>query len=893
MSDAVVTPEQFANFFGATIETGTGECHYCNNPLTDGECIYCTSTLAIENGVKSLFPAGQIVELRAMKTDGTILSGLYTDHIRLTDDIRFLNSDATFKAIYTTLNPVRKSWLDAGEMAVNGYRRATKATKDADIDRRTWLLIDLDPVRPSNTSSTDSELAKAEELMLRVANYLNDQRWPRPFICESGNGMHLLYRIDLPNTSEVTTLIEFGLKALSLMFSTERVSVDTAVGNAARICKAYGTVARKGINDGSRPWRESAIRNFRMIDPATVSLSQLEALVATLPTPNKPKQANRSEGLHDDFDIDGFIEHFELDVIGEEDKANGSHYLYLAECPFKGGTHSGDVKKTALVVGNSLGFKCFSDDCADKGIGDFLKLMSEEHGRYPGKIWSRSATEEMDFSPDDPTLVEPDEALPDIVTPDGLTIPQELAPAALMPVAHVAEEFPDIPFTPEYVPKSRPYETPANVDDSRYPFPKEALYGWLGRKTLELDGPLGWTYPAMLTCWANQPINGHISRPSARPTLFTVLIAAPGVGKSVCMDRAMQTLPPPEPWLRETEVPGSEIGLFKYFKRPKDHPMMDTDYPDAALLVADEMKSILDKAGITGSGLPTALCSLFYHNHAGTSNKTGSHQCDIKLSLLGGLPAEDEAQFAEFFGSATTTGLHSRFLIGVGPSQWNWNHRWKAKPEFREPSRVHDGSDIAFDMTQAWVSEGAELKKAPRGRLAERAIRIAYISASANGDTEITKECMDAAMAFTRWQETIVETHTAGVAENLDGKIESAIIDNLKAMCVNGVSKWTNFWQLSNKKNWGKKFGSTNVTRVRDSLIYSGTLIPELRDVEEEFSRKNFLGRVRLRNDDGSDPEPAVKTPKKVTKRGAGRSISGTAPAMDDETGDIVFGQAL
>jgi hypothetical protein len=62
----------------------------------------------------------------------------------------------------------------------------------------------------------------------------------------------------------------------------------------------------------------------------------------------------------------------------------GSVYYCLKECPFNGGEHRGQGKKTAIIQGKSgMGFKCWSDDCFEYDFNDLVDLLEEEAGeRY-------------------------------------------------------------------------------------------------------------------------------------------------------------------------------------------------------------------------------------------------------------------------------------------------------------------------------------------------------------------------------------------------------------------------------------------------------------------------------------------------------------------------------
>ena len=63
---------------------------------------------------------------------------------------------------------------------------------------RRWLLIDVDPERPSGISATDAEKAAAQKKAREIYRFLKERGWPEPVVADSGNGYHLLYRIDLP-----------------------------------------------------------------------------------------------------------------------------------------------------------------------------------------------------------------------------------------------------------------------------------------------------------------------------------------------------------------------------------------------------------------------------------------------------------------------------------------------------------------------------------------------------------------------------------------------------------------------------------------------------------------------------------------------------------------------
>lgn len=186
--------------------------------------------------------------------------------------------------IYCTLNAIHDGLL----ARKNGYNKLTRrddTTKDAEITRRKHLVIDLDPKRPSNISSTNEEHAAAEARAKEIGAFLSARRWPLPMFCDSGNGYHLVYGINLaPADGE---LVKNALVALAAMFPAEGaipVDVDTGMFNPSRICKLVGTAAKKGENTPARPWRMSRILYMpKEGDNWVVEQAQLEALITEAP----------------------------------------------------------------------------------------------------------------------------------------------------------------------------------------------------------------------------------------------------------------------------------------------------------------------------------------------------------------------------------------------------------------------------------------------------------------------------------------------------------------------------------------------------------------------------------------------------------------------------------
>jgi hypothetical protein len=188
---------------------------------------------------------GQIVELRALKTRKGTVRGYFNEYRELADCAARLSDNGwSAEGIYVTLNVVDRALLARSANSVE-YGRDLRTTSDNDIIRRRWILIDIDPVRPSGISSTDLEKLHALVVARSVRKWLSEQRWPLSILADSGNGAHLLYQIDEPNDAGTVTLIMRFLETLAFLFNDEKAKVDRTCFNASRIIKLYGRLLIK------------------------------------------------------------------------------------------------------------------------------------------------------------------------------------------------------------------------------------------------------------------------------------------------------------------------------------------------------------------------------------------------------------------------------------------------------------------------------------------------------------------------------------------------------------------------------------------------------------------------------------------------------------------------
>lgn len=146
------------------------------------------------------------------------------------------------RGLYYTLNPVRAD--------------LTGSARNADVLSRRWLFVDVDPVKAeADSSSTEAEKSEAWRVASAVIDDALARGWGEPVAIDSGNGYHLLYRVELPNDQAASKLVSAVLKSMAKALDSDGARIDTKVFNAARIAKLPGTWARKGINSADCPHR--------------------------------------------------------------------------------------------------------------------------------------------------------------------------------------------------------------------------------------------------------------------------------------------------------------------------------------------------------------------------------------------------------------------------------------------------------------------------------------------------------------------------------------------------------------------------------------------------------------------------------------------------------------
>lgn len=303
---------------------------------------------------------GEVFEVRVIGTSSRkdILSGYFQDADTLFQKLDTI--DLRKRNIYITLGEVREECFSRSQCE-RFEKNPAVTTNDNDIIAYRWLFVDLDPDRPTGISSSDEQLRSAEILRDKVYEYLQWLGFPEPVQAMSGNGYHLLYRINIPNNEKGRALIEKCLKNLSALFDNDDVKIDTTNSNPSRICKLHGTLAQKGTSTKKRPHRMS--RLLSVPEPLTaVSKRTLQALADELP--DEPVHINGRRGgvntQSSEFDLLAFMREHGMSYT--EDSNDRAKIYKLDHCPFDASHTNGDAKIFQYGDG-AIAFKCHHNSC--------------------------------------------------------------------------------------------------------------------------------------------------------------------------------------------------------------------------------------------------------------------------------------------------------------------------------------------------------------------------------------------------------------------------------------------------------------------------------------------------------------------------------------------------
>lgn len=335
--------------------------------------------LLIKAALDLLHEPGEVFEVRIPKTKAGTISGYFNDTAIAASLIA--KENGKHGAIYATVNPVNPALLARNENRLEFGSFTTSS--DADIERRRWFLLDFDPLRPAGISSTGPELDLARDRAHAVRDWLTSIGWPQPVEAVSGNGVHLMYRIDAPNDDETRVNCEMALKMLAGIFSDDKTIVDVTVFNASRVWKVYGTVSRKGSSTEDRPHRVATLT----VIPETLEVVPM-GLIENVARPLRDAKTEEYRDPTGEYIADmvkWLMDRGQTVVSGPRPMfGNEGQKWIISKCPFDANHQNPMVG----LVNQRPVFKCLHNSCSAFRWKEFREKVDPTY-KDPDTIYSR------------------------------------------------------------------------------------------------------------------------------------------------------------------------------------------------------------------------------------------------------------------------------------------------------------------------------------------------------------------------------------------------------------------------------------------------------------------------------------------------------------------------
>jgi hypothetical protein len=518
--------------------------------------------------IKALYRPEDIIEVRAWDKNHKVYTGRYKYGKLLVRIIELFDGEGC--DVYTVLNPVSDK-LGFRDMAEGGL-----CTWEQDIPWRRWFLLDFDP-RRDHKIATDGQFGAALEAARRAKEWLEACGWAGIVMASSGNGVHLDVPCDLPNDSASKELVRKIQRIVATEFSNQDVEIE-CFPDANRLVRAYGTVNKKGMETELLKYRQSGI--LEVGNGVCDARAIIGRIIAGNPIPD-PREKKPSGGGKGPFTRDALEARLtaweegwegpdeEKFTFEECDRQDGFRVWCPGNFPdgWPDGEAHGDVydslnDSTIVWVENGWPrFSCRHAHCSE-GAEHGKKTWLDLQNYYdPGRRLHRIADEDDSIPAWDLGFVDDGSAevgeaeMVEIMEPMIADNPRTPNPGVWQAVEPDEDE---VSTEQARIAAYQPAQKEPGAK-KLHRMPESSMWGWLGRKARELDTPLGFAYPAMLTAFASLL---NTCPKQVRPTLYTCLTGPVHCGKSETIRRALASLKIPDPETVKWTVPGSDRGLI-------------------------------------------------------------------------------------------------------------------------------------------------------------------------------------------------------------------------------------------------------------------------------------------------------------------------------------------
>ncbi len=326
-----------------------------------------------------LFHPKPPVEIRALDVPGKgklhTVAGYYDDLESAAKAVVALDEMGA-RGIYHVLNPINPAVLARSPNTLTHYPK--HLTGDNEIERRLWLFVDIDPVRPDGVSATQEEVDTAVALAHDIEAKLREFGFPSPVLQSTGNGFALYYRVDLPNNADIDALVKRFYRGLNELLpgvdpSKPHAKIDLAVGNAARIVRCSHTLNRKGAPTADRPHRMAEVyRPDGPVQVVPIELLQKVAARAPVDKPNRSRNGQTSL-TKPAVDVAAYLTDRKVAFTVKPD--SGRTLYLLDECLFD--PHHGSRGESSIIQADSglLTYWCMHNSCQGRRWHDVVDLL--------------------------------------------------------------------------------------------------------------------------------------------------------------------------------------------------------------------------------------------------------------------------------------------------------------------------------------------------------------------------------------------------------------------------------------------------------------------------------------------------------------------------------------
>jgi hypothetical protein len=263
-----------------------------------------------------------------------------------------------------------------------------------------------------------------------------------------------------------------------------------------------------------------------------------------------------------------------------------------------------------------------------------------------------------------------------------------------------------------------------------------------------------------------------------RSNLYFGAVGPVGTGKSAIFSRALHALgvPASDPFLLRAQY-GSAEGLTNELKNVGSC---------TRLLFPDELGNLLAKCSIQYSSFPTFLTRIFYDDDNRGGTKKEEWAIDCRLSITGGVV---EDKFGEAFSHASVSGLYDRFLLGLCPQPYEYDHYPPAGLARRVEAvpPLIDGD--VWEVRDQWKKCGIT------GRIAENCLRVAYICAAVDARPSLRGRDLGPAQALGEYQVKVRGILQPNPGQNPDAQCAVLVKSWLRQHAQNG--EWVKFRDLN------------------------------------------------------------------------------------------------